>query len=148
RLGTQLKLLTTAARNGNFEQTEVIFNWLEFKPGEEISTVKCEGVRRRLDDAVPGTSLIIRGSVIDEWNKRGYNFLKRQLAVLTANRGRRRTGFEEDPGFNIRLEAPGFDEKIDNLRERLLTAGWGDLDIRVKSGGEVTCKLNAMRVGE
>ncbi len=148
RLGTQLKLITTAALNGKFEQTEVTFPWLDFKPGEEISTITCDGVRRTLKNAVPGTSLMISGSVIDEWNRRGYNFLKRQLAVLTANRGRRRTGFEEDPGFNVRLEAPGFDEEIVNLRERLLTAGWGDLDIRVKSGGEVTCKLNAMRVGE
>jgi len=148
RLGTKLKLVTTAARNGSFEQTEVVFNWLDFEPGEEISTIEVEGVRKKLNNALTGTSLIISGRGIDEWNRRGYNFLKRQLAVLTANRGRRRTGFEEDPGFNVRLEAPGFDEKIENLRERLLTAGWGDLDLRVKSGGEVTCTLRAMKVGE
>jgi hypothetical protein len=70
------------------------------------------------------------------------------LAVLSANRGRKRPGFDEDPGFNIRIEAPDFSEQISNLRDQLLTAGWGDLDIRVKSGGVVTYTLNAMKVGE
>jgi signal transduction histidine kinase len=148
RLGTQLKLITTAAVNRKFEQTEVFFPWSDFEPGEEISTITCDGIRRTLKDGVPGTTLIISGGTIDEWSRRGYNFLKRQLAVLTANRGRRRAGFEEDPGFNVKLEAPGFDEDIENLRDRLLTAGWGDLDVRVKSGGDVTCSLRAMRVGE
>ena len=149
RLGTRLKLLTTAAlHDGCFEQTEVSFDWLKFKPGREISKIKCEGDRKRLEDAAPGTTLIISESRVDEWSKRGYNFLKRQLAVLAANRGRKRAGFEEDPGFNVSLEAPDFHEKISNLRERLLSAGWGELNVRVNSEGEVTCTLNALKVGK
>jgi signal transduction histidine kinase len=148
RLGTQLKLVTTAAVNEHFEQTEVLFEWLKFRPGKEISQIKCEGVRKKLKDAIPGTKLIISGSPVDEWRKQGYDFLKRQLAVLTANRGRRRSGFDEDPGFNITLEAPGFNEEIKDLRQRLLTAGWGDLTIRAKSDGEITCILNAQRLTE
>ena len=149
RLGTQLKLLTTAALDdGYFEQTEVVFDWSRFKPGKEITTIKCEGSRERLKDANPGTTLIISGSPIDEWSKRGYDFLKRQLAVLAANRGRKRAGFEEDPGFNVSLEAPDFNEKISNLREQLLSAGWGDLKVRVNSGGEVACALDALKVGK
>src|ERR1051325_7036989 len=74
RLGTKLKLVTTAARNGSFEQTEVVFNWLDFEPGEEISTIEVEGVRKKLSNALTGTSLIISGRGIDEWNRRGYNF--------------------------------------------------------------------------
>ena len=46
------------------------------------------------------------------------------------------------------LEAPGFNEKISNLREKLLSAGWGELKVRVDSEGEVTCTLNALKVGE
>lgn len=149
RLGTRLKLVTTAALDdGSFEQTDVAFDWSKFKPGREITTVKCEGDRKRLKDATPGTTLIISGSRVDEWSKRGYDFLKRQLAVLAASRGRRRHGFEEDPGFNVSLEAPEFSEKITNLRERLLSAGWGELKVRVNSDGEVTCMLNALKVGE
>jgi signal transduction histidine kinase len=148
RLGTQLKLITTAAVNGYFEQTEVLFEWLKFKPGKEISEIKCDGARRRLKDATPGTQLIISGSPVDEWRKQGYDFLKRQLAVLTANRGRKRSGYEEDPGFNVSLEAPGFNEEIKDLRQRLLTAGWGDLTIRAKVDGEITCTLSAQRLPE
>jgi hypothetical protein len=149
RLGTRLKLFTTAAVDeGHFEQTEVSFNWLKFKPGHEIGEIKCEGDHKRLRDATPGTSLIISGSPVDEWSKRGYDFLKRQLAVLAANRGRKRAGYEEDPGFNISLEAPDFNEKISNLREKLLSAGWGELKVKVNSEGEVTCSLNALKVGE
>jgi signal transduction histidine kinase len=149
RLGAKLKLVTTAAlNNGRFEQTDVLFPWSKFKPGKLISEIQCEGTRTLLKHASPGTSLVISGSPFDEWNKRGYNFLKRQLAVLAANRGRKRPGFEEDPGFNVSIEAPDFSEQISNLRDRLLSAGWGDLDIRVKSGGAVTYRLRAMKVGE
>jgi signal transduction histidine kinase len=148
RLGTQLKLITTAAVNGHFEQTEVLFEWLKFKPGKEISEIKCEGDRKTLKNAIPGTQLIITGSPVDEWRKQGYDFLKRQLAVLTANRGKKRPHFEEDPGFNVTLEAPGFNEEIKDLRESLLKAGWGDLNLQVKAGGVVTCTLNAMNIRE
>ncbi|HEY0764765.1 MAG TPA: sensor histidine kinase [Pyrinomonadaceae bacterium] len=148
RLGTELRLITTAAVNRHFEQTEVLFEWLKFKPGKEISKVTCTGERKRLNHATPGTTLIIRGSPLDEWRKQGYDFLKRQLAVLTANRGRKRLHFEEDPGFRVSLEAPGFNEEITDLRESLLKAGWGDLNLQVKAGGIVTCTLNAMHIKE
>src|SRR5262245_19651181 len=61
RLGTELKLITTAAVNGYFERTEVLFEWLKFKPGKEISQITCTGQRKRLTEATPGTTLIISG---------------------------------------------------------------------------------------
>lgn len=148
RLGTHLKLLTTAEKDGSFESTEVVFDWLKFKPGKEISKVTCPGHRRKIESADIGTTLIISGRAADEWRKRGYDFLKRQLAVLTANRGRKRSGYREDPGFDVRLEAPGFSEVISNLRDELLSAGWGDLTLKVNSTGEVNCTLKALRIGE
>lgn len=149
RLGTRLRLVTVAALSGaGFERTEVKIDWTKFRPGEEISTIRCEGNHEALASAAPSTTLVIEGSPEDEWSKRGYDFLKRQLAVLAANRGRKRRGFEEDPGFNISLEAPGFNETITNLRERLLSAGWGDIEIRVGNTGEAVCVLNALKVGK
>lgn len=149
RLGRRLRLSTTAiSAEGGFERTEMAIDWSRFKPGQEISTIHCEGKRTIIPDATPGTSLTIDGSPDDEWRKRGYDFLKRQLAILVANRGRKRSGFVEDPGFNIELEAPDFNEVITNLRERLLSAGWGELRIRVSSTGEATCTLNAAKFGE
>ena len=149
RLGMRLRLLTTAAlSDGRFERTELAIDWSKFKRGSEISTIACEGSRDLIADATVGTTLIIDGSREDEWSKRGYDFLKRQLAILAANRGRKRSGFEEDPGFNISLEAPDFNETITDLRERLLSAGWGELKVRVNSAGEATCILNALKIGE
>lgn len=149
RLGSVLQLSTTAALDdGRFEQTNVVFPWSKFKPGKLISEVQCNGTRKVLSNATTGTSLAISGSPVDEWNKRGYGFLKRQLAVLAANRGRKRPGFDEDPGFNVSIEAPDFKEDISNLRERLITAGWGDLSIRINRKGVVNYTLNAMKVGE
>ena len=149
RLGTRLHLVTSVlVGDGRSEQTEVTIEWSKFKPGKEISTIECEGTRQIVADGSSGTTLTIEGSLEDEWSKRGYDFLKRQLAVLTSNRGRRRPGFEEDPGFNITLEAPGFNESITNLRDRLISAGWGELGVQVSESGEATCTLSALRIGK
>jgi signal transduction histidine kinase len=149
RLGTLLKLVTTAAVKGNrCERTDVSFEWLKFKPGQEVGEVTSQGTRREVSDVTTGTTLIISGSREDEWGKHGYDFLKRQLGVLAASRGRKRPGFEEDPGFNVSLEAPGFSENIANLRDRLLTSGWGDIKVQVNSSGKATCTLNALSIGE
>ncbi|HVW08629.1 MAG TPA: ATP-binding protein [Tepidisphaeraceae bacterium] len=149
RLGNRLHMVTRAVADGErLEQTDVIIDWQKFVPGADISTINCDGQRRLVAGGKPGTSLRIEGGSQNEWSKRGYDFLKRQLAVLAANRGRKRVGFEEDPGFEIRLEAADFNEVIVNLRDRLLTAGWGDLRLRVSATGEATCVLNAMKIGE
>ncbi len=149
RLGVRLRLLTRAFVNdGRCEQTEVNIDWTKFTPGSEIRTITCEGSRGFVTDGTSGTTLVIEGGREDEWRKRGYDFLKRQLAVLAASRGRKRQGFEEDPGFNISLEAPNFNETITSLRERLLTAGWGDLKVEVNNSGEAVCVLSALKIGK
>lgn len=148
RLGVELRLTSVAAvTESNFQRTEVRFDWKDFVPGTEIGTIECEGETKTLANGPTGTTLLISGSPIDEWGKRGYDFLKRQFAMLAANRGVRRRGFEADPGFNLKLEAPGFNERIENLRDRLLSAGWGDIVVEVDMRGAAHCKLTAMRVG-
>lgn len=147
RLGTNLQLETTARVNKTFEKTTVTFPWSKFEPGGEITEIICNGDRRTIRKAETGTTLTISGGSYDQWDRRGYNYLKRQLAVLTANRGNRRRGFEHDPGFDVRLDVPGFEAPIENLRDSLITAGWGDLSIEVKESGVVTYNLSAMRIG-
>ena len=148
RLGTQLEMTTTSSGKGGFETTSISLNWQDFSPGKDVTEIECHGKRKNLKHADAGTQLLISGHQRDEWTKRGYDFLKRQLAVLVANRGSRRRGFEPDPGFNISLQAPGFDEEISDLREKLLGAGWGDIEIKVTKRGKATCRLRALRVGE
>src|SRR5688572_6891295 len=51
RLGRKLKLVTTAAVNGHFEQTEISFDWMKFKPGKEISEIKSQVARKKSNHA-------------------------------------------------------------------------------------------------
>src|SRR5207249_3917028 len=71
RLGVRVRLLTTAAvGEDHFEHTEVNIEWSRFRPGREISTIKCEGTHKLLPSGTPGTTLIISGGREDEWRKR------------------------------------------------------------------------------
>ncbi len=155
RLGSKLELVTVAVhntdhgkRNPKFEKTEVTFDWKKFTPGAEVTTIKCPGQMEIIDEEKTGTTLIISGAEQDEWSRRGYAYLKRQLALLVANRGARRRGYEEDPGFNIILEAPGLEGDIKDLREQLISAGWGTLTARIESDHHAVCELEALGIGK
>jgi len=148
RLGAHLRLTTVGQLGGErYERTTVTFDWDRFAPGSELATITCPGSRRRLRKGSTGTELRISGAPTDEWTTRGFNYLKRQLAVLVANRGVRRPGYEEDPGFGIHLEAPGLDEEFVELREALLSAGWGTLSATVDDHGRAKCHLSALGIG-
>ncbi len=149
RLGRRLKLTTTAKVSRNrFQMTEVAFDWMAFKPGKDVTEVTCPGVRKSLQQATTGTILRISDASEDEWSKRGYNYLKRQLAVLVANRGVRRKRFTEDPGFEVVLEALGFEGDTTDLRQKLLSAGWGTLKASVDRKGCAHCTLTAKKIGK
>ncbi len=155
RLGNHLKITTLGTKRGNvigkqaqIEKTIVEFPWLKFVPGKDITTINCPGWQEEIKNEETGTKLIIT-EVTDEWTDRGYNWLKRQLAVLVANRGTKREGYKEDPGFNIKIIAPDFEGgQIENLRERLLKAGWGTLKAEVNKNGQAICKLDALEIGK
>ena len=154
RLGTKLELITVAERKEThntettcYERTRVSFDWKKFIPGSEVTTIQCPGEREIIDEEQIGTTLIISGAEKDEWNLRSFNVLKRQLAVLVANRGVKRKGFKEDPGFNITLDVPQFDGEIKDLRKELLSAGWGTLTASIDSDYRAVCELEASRIG-
>ena len=148
RLGPRLAMATTArVPGGHYEQTEVTFDWSAFEPGLDVTDIVCEGTRRDLPAAETGTTIHVSGASQNEWSRRGLNFLKRHLAVLVASRGARRQGYAYDPGFNMRLVAPDFDEDIRDLRAKLISAGWGTLTASVDRKGMARYSLNAMKVG-
>jgi hypothetical protein len=72
---------------------------------------------------------------------------KRQLAVLAANKGTRRDGYIEDPGFNVKLTALDFEGGIRDLREDLMNAGWGTLKAHINKKNQAVCELNALGIG-
>jgi len=155
RLGTHLKIMTNGTKKGNLigkqsliENTIVEFPWLNFVAGEDLTTIKCPGTKKEIKNETTGTKLII-SDVPDEWTQKGYDWLKRQLAVLTANRGTKREGFKEDPGFNIKIIATGFESgAIIDLRAKLMKAGWGILKANINNKKQAYCELSAMRIGD
>ncbi|MCK4794273.1 MAG: ATP-binding protein [Desulfobacteraceae bacterium] len=150
RLGSELELMTTGRRKeGKYETTRVEFDWDKYKPGTDVTQITCPGETRTAKESEAGTKLIIRGGEYGEWNQRSWNTLKRRMVVLVANRGVKRRGFEEDPGFNIKLASPDFeDEVFVNTREQLMEAGWGTLKITVEKDGTLKCSLKAKKIGD
>jgi len=154
RLGSHLKIITNGTKEGNkignqplIENTIVEFPWTEFLPGEDITTIRCPGSQKAIENEETGTKLIISG-VPDEWTNRGYNWLKRQIAVLAANRGARRKGFQEDPGFNVKIISPGFEGGIQDIRSKLINAGWGTLIAKINNEYHAVCELDALGIGK
>lgn len=154
RLGTKLDLRTCAASParsnrsaGRFQVTSISFDWSEFHPGKDVESITCIGSTSVANKAKVGTTLKIRGSPTDEWQVRGFEYLQRQLAVLASNRGARRKGYEEDPGFNVILEAPGFSGQLIDLRNEVIDATWGTLIAEVTAEGRARCELNAKGIG-
>jgi len=156
RLGKKLKLVTVGSEHevlrgeqNSLQRTEVDFAWDEFTPGTEVTEIKCPGNQSVVHDAKTGTTLIITmdETHASEWSTRGHNWLKRQLAVLSANRGTKRPGFQEDPGFVIRLIAPELEGGITDLREDMINAGWGTLKAYINNKHQIVCELNALGIG-
>lgn len=153
RLGTHLTLITNGTASGKalgrqsrIEHTEVDFPWTEFEPGTDVTDIKCEGDQTIESNKHTGTTLIITG-LSEEWSHRGLNWLKRQLAVLAANRGNKREGYKEDAGFNVRLTAPDFEGGIRDLRDDLINAGWGTVTAYINNKNQAVCELNALGIG-
>ncbi len=147
RLGNELKLITTALReDGLYDKTEVVFLWKKFTAGSEVTNITCDGKTETLKTAKTGTTLIITKAATDEWKIKGYDYLKRQVAVLAANHGIQRPGFEYDPGLNIILNAPTLEKgkPVKDLREELMSAGWGTLEGHVNASGHGVYDLSAL----
>jgi signal transduction histidine kinase len=150
RLGNKLQLETTGRReDGRYETTKVEFEWEKYKPGTEVTEIKCPGERTTAQERKTGTKLVIQGGDYERWNKGSWHALKRQMVVLVANRGVKRRGFEEDPGFNITLLTADFEEEVvTNPREQFMEAGWGTLKLEVEKDGTLKCFLKAKKIGE
>lgn len=155
RLGTRLKLITLGTADGNkiglqkkLQKTEVDFPWTEFVPGKSVTDIECPGTQTTVKNQRTGTTLIISNISESEWGLKGYNWLKRQLAVLAANRGKKRKGYAEDTGFNVSLTTPQFKETVKDLRENLINAGWGTLTATVNSQHQAVCELDALGLGK
>ena len=109
--------------------------------------LRTQTTRRSAEKTGSTKTTLIISNLVDEWNNRNYDALKRQLAVLVSNRGARRKSYQDDPGFNIKLEAPQFEGGIRDLREDMINAGWGTLTARINKRHQAVCEINALGVG-
>lgn len=158
RLGLNLKLTTTARiqsvgtnskRTGSrekFQTTVVTFNWEKFTPGITVEEVVSKGNTGITASGVTGTRLEIWGARRNEWTKAGFDYIQRQLGILTTNRGVKRDGFEEDKGFNVYLNTPLFEGRVVDLRKEIIDAGWGTVTAHVDKQGHAICTLHAFGI--
>ncbi|HOY17405.1 MAG TPA: sensor histidine kinase [Haliscomenobacter sp.] len=154
RLGSQLTLITQGTKEGgkrgfqkSIQRTQVDFPWTKFEVGTDVTEIECHGEQIEIDEEYTGTTLII-DNASSEWSARGLNWLTRQLAVLAANRGDSKVGFEPDPGFEIMITAPDFKGGIKDIREDLINAGWGTLTAKLNEKHQAVCELQAMGIGK
>ena len=153
RLGNKLTLITSGTESGslrgnqrNIQRTKVTFPWKKFEAGSDVTDITCEGEQEVLASGVTGTELIIDGAS-NEWNTRGIDWLKRQLAVLSANRGAQKDGYVADPGFKVLLSVPDFEGGVRDIREDLINAGWGTINAYINNKNQAVCELNALGLG-
>jgi len=145
RLGTHLTLNTTAKlESGIYQSTKMIIDWNRFKPGKDIEEIICDAVVTESESGATGTTLELRHGA-EHFTKRSYDYIKRYLAVLVANRGAVRKGFEPDPGFDVELECPDYEGGVVNLRDELINAGWGTVSAHIDAKGRAVCTLDAMQ---
>jgi signal transduction histidine kinase len=152
RLGSSLELETIATQLEGTQtatvKTTVTFDWNSFEPGTTVESVPCVGVTSKLLGTHPtGTRLVISGAGNDEWQARGFDYVRRQLAVMASNSGRIREGFEEDPGFSVQLVESGSTGEQTDLRESVINASWGTLEAEVNEDGAAVFTLHAFGLG-
>jgi signal transduction histidine kinase len=152
RLGQVLDLETIArvppAKAGkgcNAQKTTLHFQWLDFVPGKAVSTIPVTTASAFVHQPEPSLKLIMYGAPKNEWTTLGSGYLQRQLALMAANTGIQRKGFEYDPGFNVVLIAPELTKgsEVVDIRAKLMDAGWGTLTAEVNEEGHAVCTLKA-----
>lgn len=154
RLGERLQLETIAhvleIHTNVLKTSRIIvdFDWDKFTPGTLVEEIPCQGTIEFFDELRPtGTKLVIKNLGENEWTSRGYKYLRRQLALMAGNSGKRRIGFKEDPGFKVSLSAPDQAEETEDIREGIIDASWATLEAEVRPTGVAVFTLRASGLG-
>ena len=142
-------LLETTGRIPNskdLEWTRMEFDWGDFEPGTNLTEIPCRYQSRRLARGIIGLTLTLK-DLTEPWTVGEFNLLRRQLLTLSVVKGTRVEGFKEDPGFDIKLDAPEFPKGAGVLVDQFMDAGWGKLEGRVDEDGTTSLKMQAKRIG-
>lgn len=152
RLANVLDLTTTAyiEADDEYERTSLTIPWQKYESNQEIDEVTFSpSVERFSADgtAQTGTTIGLR-DLQDKWNQQDFNTLRRNVSTLAVvqptNRGPK---YEPDPGFEIRFDAPEFEDGEGALSEQVHDASWGCLEGNLSENGEVSLSLDAKLIG-
>lgn len=152
RLAHVLELTTTAyvEADDEYERTSLTIPWRKYESNQEIDEVTFSPTVERfpVDAQVQtGTTIGLR-DLQDKWNQQDFNTLRRNVSTLAVvqptNRG---PEYEPDPGFEIRFDAPEFEDGEGPLSEQVHDASWGCLEGRLSENGDVSLSLDAKLIG-
>ncbi|WP_049906318.1 ATP-binding protein [Halorubrum aidingense] len=152
RLAHVLELTTTAyiEADDEYERTSLTIPWRDYESNQEIDEVTFTPTVERIPvdgKAETGTTIGLR-DLQDKWNQQDFNTLRRNVSTLAVvqptNRG---PEYEPDPGFEIRFDAPEFEDGKGTLSEQVHDASWGCLEGTLSENGEVSLSLDAKLIG-
>jgi signal transduction histidine kinase len=147
RMSRRLILRTTARISSQrFETTEVEFDWLSFRPGSDLTQIPNKSRVSHSTSGRPGTTLRLI-DLREAWGDRDFTMFQRQVVLLTVQKGARRSGYREDPGFAVRFEAPEFPQGKGVLLDKFMEAGWGTLSGHIDAKGRGHLFLDGKLIG-
>lgn len=152
RLGYRLELTSTAKdpNQDRYMCTHVVFPWDEFARDTDVDNIGVDAeveYPEDLDESDTGVTLRIM-NLRDEWTQRDFNTLRRNILTLSVAQPRRREGFEEDPGFDILLDAPEFEQGEGSLLDQVYDAGWCELQGEFTDNGDLHLTIEAKKIGK
>ncbi|MEZ3145550.1 ATP-binding protein [Halobaculum sp. MBLA0143] len=132
-----------------YQRIRMNFDWERFERQLDLDEIPVRIEVERLNstaDVEAGTTLELV-DLRDEWNKRHFNTLRRNIVTLSLVESANRDSYEPDPGFDINFDAPEFDAADASLLEQVHDASWGTLTGQI-SNGMVSVNLEAKKIGE
>jgi signal transduction histidine kinase len=140
RLSKTLLIKSVSANeNGKKVLLSATFNWEKFRPGDDLIKIPINYSTEIIDDdAQSGTSLYLKDT-LDSWKKADIKKLRLELLDLftpdTFIRGKKKTYFEDDPGFNVEFEIPDFPDKMEALDNSFYKNAWAELKGEIDENG-------------
>lgn len=150
KLSDTINVETTKLISPNtYEITSITVKWRDFKAESELINVSFKASHYLVTDKKlqTGTKITLL-DLKEKWNQLSYRGLLKELASLSLTTPIKREGFEEDPGFEIKVISDEFGTGEDlHLNDEILNGSWGRLNATVTDSGEIELVLDAKTLG-
>lgn len=150
KLSDTINVETTKLISPNtFEITSITVKWRDFKAESDLINVSFKASHYLVTDQQlqTGTKITLL-DLKEKWNQLSYKGLLKELASLSLTTPIKREGFEEDPGFEIKVISNEFGSGENlHLNDEILNGSWGRLNATVSDSGEIELVLDAKTLG-